>query len=187
MVGLVFCLMGLATGCGEDGPPPGLIADVTRLSEVVAEDPADQALEAVDAIADDRPVHAARLMRTSAIPAAQRQLDTVHELEMTTPRGRTYARRAERAYRARLDALHTHEDVLDQGVSADPLDTLDAIRGRRQAEEQLLRLMRDLEGVVPGAARPRPEPDEGSDQNPEEEERGGAALTGSSAGPTPAP
>lgn len=171
----------LLVACGEDGPPPGLVADVTRLDELVAADPALDPIDSAEAIEDDRPVHAARLVRTAAIPAAERQVAAFDEVETTTPRGRSFARRLRRAYQDRLDALHTWRDVLEQGVSVDPVDSLDAIRARREAQEELLQAVEAMRAAIPGLDRPR------RPQNPpaDEDEEGAEELTGEGAGPTP--
>lgn len=185
VLGLALLLL---AGCGEEGPPADLLADVTTLQEIVGRDPAPEAIDAADAIADDRPVHAARMLRNSAIPAARRQLDDVEAAELGTSRGRTYRRRMARAYRARLDAIETYRTVLERGEAADPVELLDAIRARREAEVQLLDLLTELQELSPAPPRPPGEPG-----GPEEPEEGpgapatGSALTGSAEGPTPAP
>lgn len=171
----------LLVACGEDGPPPDLVADVRRLDEVVAADPALESIDAADAIADDRPVHAARMLRTSAIPAAERQVAAFEDVETSTPEGRSFARRLGRAYQARLDALHTWRDVLELGAGADPVDALDAVRERREAQEQLLDVVDAMRETIPGFDRPqRP-------QNPPADEPEPGALTGDGTEPTSPP
>ncbi|MGE0791554.1 MAG: hypothetical protein AB7S26_38115 [Sandaracinaceae bacterium] len=152
-VALAFVLV----GCGEDGPPPDLRADVMQLFTLFDADPAPAVLEEVDRIADDRPVHAAEILEERGIPAAEEQLDTLEHAELTTSRGRTYGRRATRAYRDRVRALERYQAALALGASADPTPLLDAIRARREAEVALADLVHEMAEIAPRQPRP-PQP-----------------------------
>lgn len=145
----------IVSACGEEGPPPSLVADLGMLHAIVDQDPAVEALEIVDRVVDDeRPVHAAQVLRETAIPAAQSQVEIVEAANLRTEEGRRFARRLAVAYRARVSALDTYRSVLEGGVSADPMETLDAIRGRREAEQQLLRVIEAMVRVAPPAPSP---------------------------------
>lgn len=137
---------------GEEGPDPSLVADVTRLHRVVETDPAPELLEAVDEIADDRPIHAARALADEAIPAARAQEEAVRDAEVDTGQGRRFARRLARTYRARTEALESYREILQDGPQADTLALLDATRARRQAEEQLLTVVDAMSAVAPPPA-----------------------------------
>jgi len=142
-------LVGLAlAACGADedpGPSPALRDDLTQLHLLIDRDPAVDPLDLAERRVDeDRPVHAANTLETSGIPAARRQVEAVRAAELSTAEGRRFQRRLRDAYQARLDALGPYQQVLSGGVAADTVELLDAMRGVRVAQEQLLEVVREM-------------------------------------------
>lgn len=164
-------------GCGDEteGPSPALRADLRVLHQIIANDPATEPLELVDRrIDDERPVHAADLLRTTGIPAAERQVASLRSAQMTSDEGRGFARRLTEAYQERVDALDAYRIVLEGGAQVDEVALLDALRRVRQAQEQLLGIAREMNALTPGVRTPPPPG--GPDPEPEApgDEAGGA-------------
>ena len=170
----------VSAGCaGEDeGPSPNVLADLALLHELIDRDPSTEPLELVERRLDDeRPVHAAQMLRTTAIPAANRQVERIERAAVTSDDGRRFRRRLVAAYRTRVTALEAQQVVLEGGVGADPLEELTALRAVRQAEEGLLAIVRDMSALVP---RPEPSPGsvEGEEEGELEEGQGGPGTGG---------
>ncbi|MFK7992423.1 MAG: hypothetical protein AB8I08_40755 [Sandaracinaceae bacterium] len=154
--GALLCCLGALAGCGgEEGPSPSLQEDIRQLRLLLIQDPARQPLEEVEAVAEDRPVEAGRRLRSGGIPAARQQLERAQSLEVTSPEGRRWRRRLERAYRDRIEALEHYADVLD-AASSDTDALLEAIREQAAVELEVMAIDVDMEEVVPTAPR-RPE------------------------------
>ncbi len=153
---LVAC--GHDGGRAEDGehepPPPDLVTEVRALQRVITDDPALTPLEDVDdAIRQQRPVLAAQLLETGAIPAAERQVEALEGTRVTTPEARRFRRGLIDAYRRRIDALDTWKGVLAQGGEED-LALVDAMSAVRAADEAVLDIDHQMQEV-----RPIPEAD----------------------------
>lgn len=152
---LLAALLAAACDAAPVGPTPGVRADLGRLHAIIDADPATEPLELVDRrIDDERPVHAAEMLRTTAIPAAERQVAAVRAAATTTDEGRALARRLVAAYEERVRALDAWRIVLEGGAAADPIAELDALRRVRQAQEQLLAIVREMNALVPPPPRP---------------------------------
>lgn len=146
-VAAVLLLLALA-GCDEDGPPPGVLADIDRLRAVMIDDPAHQPLEEVERIAADRPVHAARMLRTGGLPAARQQVTRVESATMTTDEGRGFARRLAAAYRDRVAALEQYREVLEAGA-ADAEALMAALHAQSDADRAVLAVDAAMEEIAP--------------------------------------
>jgi hypothetical protein len=157
---LVVILASLSVACSGGGPPVAPVDernDVERLQNALTEDPAQLVLEEIDqAIATDRPVMAADLIDTSAIPAVRRHVDSVQALDMSTSSGRTYRSRAVRLLRHRLTALEHWRDALARGVGHEDETLLSAIHENAEAEHELFELHRELAIVRPLRSGPAP-------------------------------
>ncbi len=142
------------------GSPSGVSAsleeDVTRLQQVLGEDPARAVLADVDqALDEERPVMAAELIADAAIPALRRQVEALSRVRATTPEGRRLQSRAVRVHRARMAALAVYGETLAPGVTADNDEAvLGAMRGFREAEMELLQLHDELARIRPLATEP---------------------------------
>jgi len=142
-------LLGLAVAaCGAEedpGPSPALRDDLTQLHLLIDRDPAVDPLDLAERRVDeDRPVHAANTLETSGIPAARRQVETIEAAELHTDEGRRFQRRLRAAYESRLEALGPYQQALSGGAAADPVEMLDAMRGVRVAQEELLGVVREM-------------------------------------------
>lgn len=147
-----------ACGAGEeDGPPPDVVADLTTLQRLIDRDPATEPLELVERrIDEERPVHAAEMLEHTGVPAAERQVAAIRDARVGSDEGRRYQRRLREAYQARVEALDAYRVVLEGGVSVDPVEQLDAMRGVREAEEGLLEIVREMNaraGIRPRSPR----------------------------------
>jgi hypothetical protein len=137
LVGAAVC-----AACGSSGPPPvdpALVrADAAALTAAVARDPAPQILGEADGMIDDRrPVRAAEVLRTAALPAVRRQLERVAVLRLRTGEGRALQERAGRAYRRRSAAIERYAAALARGEIEDD-ELLASVRAHREAEEEVL-------------------------------------------------
>ena len=151
----------LALACsGSSGPPVAPAAernDVEHLQNALTEDPAQLVLEEIDqAIATDRPVMAADLIETSAIPAVRRHIDTVRVLHMDTTAGRNLRMRAVRLLRHRLTALEHWRDALGRGIGHEDEALVDAIHDNAVAEHELFELHQELAIIRPLRTAPTP-------------------------------
>jgi hypothetical protein len=141
---LLGALVGAAVcaACGPSGPPPvdpALVRiDAAALTAAVARDPAPQILGEADGMIDDRrPVRAAEVLRTAALPAVRRQLERVAALQLRTAEGRALQERAGRAYRRRSAAIERYAAALARGEIEDD-ELLASVRAHREAEEEVL-------------------------------------------------
>lgn len=137
VVAIMFC-----GACGPTSPPPtdpGLLrADAALLTASIGRDPAPQILGEADGMIEDRrPVRAAEIMRTAALPAVRRQLARVAALALRTAEGRALQERAGRAYRRRAAAIERYAAALARGELEDEV-LLDAVRAHREAEQEVL-------------------------------------------------
>lgn len=154
----------LLFGCGEEeGPSPALRADIRALRVLLIEDPARRPLEEVEAVAEDRPVEAGRRLRSGGIPAARQQVTRVEALTVTSPEGRGWRRRLERAYRDRVEALEHYADVLEDAAT-DTDGLLAAIREQAEVELEVMAVDVDMEQVVPTAPQRARGLPEGADE-----------------------
>ncbi len=129
--------LSLLVACGDDaeeaGPPPDLVADAVRLQDAVTADPALGPIEDAEAMVDDeRHALAAELLEQGGIPAAERQVEAVRAVELSTRRGRLLRRRLARAYEQRVEALERYQEVLSRGFMED-LALVEAMGGLREA------------------------------------------------------
>ena len=132
----------LSAACGSSKPdatdPRVLRADGATLTAAIARDPAPQILGEADGMIDDRkPVRAAEVMRTAAVPAVRRQIERVGALQPRSAEGRALQERTLRAYRARLRAIEQYAAALARGEIEDETLLL-AVRAHRLAEEEVL-------------------------------------------------
>ena len=166
VVPIAFALLGVvACGAEDEGPSPSTLADLSALQRLIARDPAVEPLSLVEErIDDERPVHAAQMLRTTGIPAARRQVEAIEGATVQTAEGRRFKRRLRDAYRARVSALEAQQEVLEGGVAVDPLEQLTALRAVRQAQEQLLGVVRQMSELVPRAEPPEEDLGDGSDE-----------------------
>lgn len=147
-LGVALLVVG-CSGCTDDSDV-ALRSDVAALREVMVDDPAQQPLVEVERVARDRPVLAGRLLRSGAIPAAQRQVRTLEQVRLQTERGRQLAARLVSAYRARESALQEYAEVLAAGASDDDA-LLEALRGQSSAERLLLGIDSEMEVILSSA------------------------------------
>jgi hypothetical protein len=160
----VLCVA-LDVGCGPSAPPstdPRLLrADSAALTNAIARDPAPQILAEADGMIDDRrPVRAAEILRTSALPAIRRHLERVGALTLRTAEGRALQERGARAYRRRLTAIEAYAAALERGELEDET-LLEAVRAHRLAEEEVLAVIEAAQQLgrpqaVPTKRRPAP-------------------------------
>ncbi|MCZ7684365.1 MAG: hypothetical protein M5U28_38575 [Sandaracinaceae bacterium] len=136
------------------------MADVHALRGLMIDDPAERPLGEVERVAPDRPVLAARMLATGALPAARRQVTRVREATMTTPEGRSLARRLARAYEQRVRGLEAWHGYLEDGA-IDESQHLESLTTRRQAEVAVMELDQEMERYVPTEPRARGSRDEG--------------------------
>ncbi|MBX3272550.1 MAG: hypothetical protein KF729_19985 [Sandaracinaceae bacterium] len=152
----LFASFFLACGSEPEGPAPALRDDLTVLHAILDADPALEPLARVEQrVADERPVHAAELLETTAIPAATRQVAALEEARVTTDEGRDFQRRLVAAHRQRASALESYRAALAGGVTQDPLVVIDAVRELRRAEVALVGVVRAMDALLP-AAPPAP-------------------------------
>ncbi len=167
----------LAAACDaeDEGPSASVLADLSELQRLIERDPAVEPLELVERrIDDERPVHAAQMLRATGIPAARRQVEAIEGANVRTGEGRRFRRRLRNAYRSRVTALEAHQLVLEGGVAVDPMEQLTAMRAVREAQEELLGVVRQMSERLPS----REEAPAGgpADEAPEEEEGDGPAV-----------
>lgn len=137
---LLTSLLSAACGSSEpDGTDPRVLrADGATLTAAIARDPAPQILGEADGMIDDRkPVRAAEVMRTAAVPAVRRQIERVGALQPRSVEGRALQERTLRAYRTRLRAIEQYAAALARGELEDETLLL-AVRAHRLAEEEVL-------------------------------------------------
>ena len=167
VAGLALGAALLATACGPSGPPPTdprlLRADSDALVATVARDPAPQILTEADGMIDDRrPVRAAEILRTAALPAVRRQLERVGALELRTGEGRALQERAGRAYRRRAAAIERYAAALERGQLEDEA-LLEAVHAHRDAEGEVLAVIEASQALghapPPPAEKRPPSPD----------------------------
>ena len=171
LAALLASLASSALGCGgePEGPAPALRDDLGVLHAILDADPAIEPLARVEQrLADERPVHAAELLESTAIPAAARQVAALEEARMTTDEGRDFQRRLVAAYRQRASALETYREALAGGVTQDPLVVIDAVRELRRAEVALAGVVRAMDALLPAAP---PVPGGGPVDEPEPRDR----------------
>lgn len=147
---LLLCTL---LACGDDdGPEPpaaDLIDDVVALQRVIGDDIATGPLEEVDEmVSEDRPVAAADLLRTGAIPAARRHLDRVKAVEPGTAEGRRLHQALVEAYEARMSSLEQYATVLDRGMVED-LALVEALGAQRAATEAVIAVDDQLAEISP--------------------------------------
>jgi hypothetical protein len=147
--------------CEEEGPAPEVLSDADVLRQLIVDDPAERSLVEVDRVAPDRPVRAARLLATGAIPAAQRQVERVREAELASAEGRALQARLVAAYEQRARGLEQWRQYLEEAAT-DDVQLLEATTSLRQAQVAVLAVDRDVDELAPRppAQRPSPEPDE---------------------------
>jgi hypothetical protein len=115
----------------------------------VAQDTCPGALEDVDlAVEDDKPVLAARLLRSAGIPAAARQVARMQGSEVHTSEGGALRQEAVTLYDARRTALVAYADVLERGVMED-LALVMALDGQRRADAARGSYLARLESLRP--------------------------------------
>lgn len=174
--GLLFFLSTLA-GCGggDEGPSESVLSDLMVLHLLIERDPAAEPLELVERrIDDERPVHAGQMLRTTGIPAARRQVEAMGAAVVSTSEGRRFKRRLRDAYESRVTALEAHQVVLEGGVAMDPMEQLTAMRAVRQAEEELLGVVREMSAILPRPEEPE-DPGTTDEEAPESEGDGESA------------
>ncbi len=168
LVALALLLLASACDSGPPPPPPDLVADVQALRRVMIDDPALRPLSEVERVADDRPVFAARLLASGALPAARRQVTRMRAVSTSTPEGRTYRQRLADAYEQRVRGLEQWHAYLEDAATSDA-DLLESITTRREAEIDLLEIDQELERYVPTEPPRRPPATEGEAEPAPEE------------------
>ncbi len=151
LAGLAIALAGLMVACEEEaaGPAPAVVDEANALRLVIVQDPAQGPLQEVErAMTQRRPVLAAQLLRTGAIPAARRQVERVEatrvrEAALVAARRRTLA-----AYRDRVAALERYERVLVRG-GTDDAELAASLHDQSAAERELLTVLTGLDLLVP--------------------------------------
>lgn len=137
----------LACGAEPTVEVPSALGDVVALQALVADDTCPGAMEDVDrAVDEDKPVLAARLLRSGAIPAAARQVRRFRDATVSTPEGRRLRDDGVTAYDRRRVALVAYADALERGLMED-LTLVMALEGQRRAEGELAAYLRRLEAV----------------------------------------
>jgi len=144
-------------GCGgSEEPAPTLEDDVIALQASVAADTCPGALEDVDrAVEEDKPVRAARLLRSAGIPAAARQVARLRDTPAHTSEGIGLRQEGVTLYEARRRALAAYADVLERGVVED-FALVVALDGQRQADAALGAYLSRLEELRPLSVEPAP-------------------------------
>lgn len=164
---LALAVLVLACG-GEDtstGEPeaveaaPSLVAGVESLQRMMTADPALGALADVDrAIDEDKPVLAARLLDTGAVPATRTQIERLRELELPSRQASELRDEAITLYEARLASLELYARALERGMVED-FGLLAAISSQREAEQAMGAFLVRLEAIRPLRRAPEVEPD----------------------------
>jgi hypothetical protein len=141
----------LLVACGEDeaARPADLAAEAVAIAAVIDDDRCGPAIDdAMHAMDTERPVMAAGILGSTALPAARQQLAWVEAIEAGSPEARTLRSRAVRIHRARVVALEGLRDALARGpVEDDAL--LDAIHASAEAERELQLLRAELAAHAP--------------------------------------
>jgi len=143
----------LACSGSEQAPAPTVTDDVAALQRAVAADTCPSALADVDGeVEDGKPVNAARLLHSAAIPAAARQVGRIHDTQVHTSQGITLRQEGETLYDACRAALEGYADVLERGVLED-MDLVMALDAQRRADAALGAYLVRLEELRPLARR----------------------------------
>lgn len=139
-------LLGCSSGSGQSDPATRR-ADANTLERALAEDHSSNALTEVDnAVVDRRPVLAAELIRSGALPALERARAAVAATVTRTPEGNTVRSALLSAYDEQVRTLTNYARVLERGEVED-MQLLEAVhhqrvavQGMERAHEQLDRL-----------------------------------------------
>jgi hypothetical protein len=141
----------LLVACGEDDAtrPSDLSAESVAIAAVIDDDRCGPAIDdAMHAMDTERPVMAAGILGSTALPAARQQLGRVEAIEAGSAEARTLRSRAVRIHRARIAALEALRDALARGPVEDE-QLLDAIHASAEAERDLQALRAELATHAP--------------------------------------
>jgi len=147
---LASCLCVVACGGGEtSGPAATVVDDVIALQAAVAADTCPSAMEDIDrSVDEDKPVLAARLLRSAGVPSAARQVQRVRDVTTHTAQGDALKQEGARLYDARRAALVLYGDALERGVVED-MQLIMALEAQRQADSELHAFLVRLEALRP--------------------------------------
>jgi hypothetical protein len=136
----------MLVACGDDeaARPADLAAEAVAIAAVIDDDRCGPAIDdAMHAMDTERPVMAAGILGSTALPAARQQLGRIEAVEAGSPEARTLRARAVRVHRARIAALEGLRDALARGPVEDDV-LLDAIHASAEAERDLQQLRTEL-------------------------------------------
>jgi hypothetical protein len=144
----LFLAFAVACGGEPEGPSDALRADVRDLRRAIERDPATAPIQEVEAMVDERPARAARLLESGAIPAARRQAQSMRDAAVRTPEGRAWADRLSDAYDERVRGLDEWRRYLNEGSENDEL-LLDSMTHIRAGHFAVLEVDMEMDQLAP--------------------------------------